>query len=313
MRNPWAQTRARVPVPQPAPSGVQAHRGHHGLAAPKFGPSLGRYRSESQAGLRRGRPFPFGPGAGIGGPEMAAALRADPVPDPASRPCRGRDPSCPSGRRSAGTARAEACRSCRDSSTPPPRCHSASAGATMRPIMVVGIILAAGASSRMGRPKALLPIGAGPLRHARLPDAARRRRRRPRRGGRARARGRSPTAARRRRSAARGSSRTRGATRGNSPRVLAGLAVADRPGVDAVLVHLVDAPLVSPGDRPRGRSTPSSARTLPSCARRSAVATAIRCCSRARSSTNCGAPIRRVGAKGVVRAHAADVCDVSSR
>src|SRR5512137_2717926 len=41
----------------------------------------------------------------------------------------------------------------------PPRCQRAGAGATMPCIMVVGIVLSAGASARMGRPKALLPIG----------------------------------------------------------------------------------------------------------------------------------------------------------
>ena len=114
----------------------------------------------------------------------------------------------------------------------------------MRPIMVVGIILAAGASSRMGRPKALLPIGAdtfvtrvcrtlleagvddlvvvaGPEQEA-IADAL----------------------------AATGLParvvENRRRDEGQLSSVLAGLAVADRPGVDAVLVHLVDAPLVRP-------------------------------------------------------------------
>jgi molybdenum cofactor cytidylyltransferase len=177
----------------------------------------------------------------------------------------------------------------------------------MSPVMVVGIILAAGASSRMGQPKALLPIGqdsfvtrvcrtlleagvddlvvvAGPE-HAAVAEAVRvagltvRVVENPRRDD------------------------------GQLSSVLAGLAVADRPGVDAVLVHLVDAPLVRP----------ETVRAVLDAFRRT-HAPVVRPAVEGRH----GHPVlfsrqvfddlrradRAVGAKAVVRAHAADVCDV---
>jgi molybdenum cofactor cytidylyltransferase len=177
----------------------------------------------------------------------------------------------------------------------------------MRSIMVVGIILAAGASSRMGRPKALLPIGGdtfvtrvcrtlleagiGDLvvvagaEHAAIAaavDGAGLRVRiveNPRRED------------------------------GQLSSVLAGLAVADRPGVDAVLVHLVDAPLVRP----------ETARAVLDAFLRT-HAPIVRPAVGGRH----GHPVlfaRRVfddlrradlaiGAKAVVQAHAAEVCNV---
>lgn len=110
--------------------------------------------------------------------------------------------------------------------------------------MIVGIILAAGASSRMGRSKALLPIGADTFvtRVCRTLLAA----------------GVSDvvvvagaeheaTAAEIARAGlnARVVENTR-RDEGQLSSVVAGLTVADRPGVDAVLVHLVDTPLVRP-------------------------------------------------------------------
>jgi molybdenum cofactor cytidylyltransferase len=177
----------------------------------------------------------------------------------------------------------------------------------MRHIMVVGIILAAGASSRMGRPKALLPIGqdlfvtrvcrtlrdagvddlvvvAGPE-HEAIADAL----------------------------AAAGLParvvENRRRDEGQLSSVLAGLAVADRPGVDAVLVHLVDAPLVRP----------ETARAVLDAYFRT-HAPVVRPAVGGRH----GHPVlfarsvfdqlRRadpgVGARGVVQAHAADVCNV---
>jgi molybdenum cofactor cytidylyltransferase len=173
--------------------------------------------------------------------------------------------------------------------------------------MVVGIILAAGASSRMGRPKALLPIGqdsfvtrvcrtlleagvddlvvvAGPE-HAAVAEAVR---------------------------VAGLTVRVVGNPRrddGQLSSVLAGLAVADRPGVDAVLVHLVDAPLVRP----------ETARAVLDAFRRTHAPVV-----RPEAGGRHGHPVlfsRRVfddlrradpavGAKAVVRAHAADACDV---
>lgn len=177
----------------------------------------------------------------------------------------------------------------------------------MRPVMVVGIVLAAGASSRMGRPKALLPIGgdtfvtrvcrtlldggvddlvvvagaeheavAAAVAEAGLP--------------------------------ARIVENTR-RDEGQLSSVLAGLAVADRPGVDAVLVHLVDAPLVLAG----------TARAVLEAFLRTR-APIVRPAVNGRH----GHPVlfaRRVfddlrradpgvGAKAVVRAHAAEICDV---
>jgi len=177
----------------------------------------------------------------------------------------------------------------------------------MRSIMVVGIILAAGSSSRMGRPKALLPIGqdlfvtrvcrtlrdagvddlvvvAGPE-HEAIADAL----------------------------AAAGLParvvENRRRDEGQLSSVLAGLAVADRPGVDAVLVHLVDAPLVRP----------ETARAVLDAYFRT-HAPVVRPAVGGRH----GHPVlfarsvfdqlRRadpgVGARGVVQAHAADVCNV---
>jgi CTP:molybdopterin cytidylyltransferase MocA len=110
--------------------------------------------------------------------------------------------------------------------------------------VVVGIILAAGASVRMGRPKALLPIGGDTFvtrvcrtlldagvddlvvvagaEHEAIAEAV----------GLAGLPARIVENPRR--------------EEGQLSSVLTGLAVADRPGVDAVLVHLVDAPLVRP-------------------------------------------------------------------
>jgi CTP:molybdopterin cytidylyltransferase MocA len=177
----------------------------------------------------------------------------------------------------------------------------------MRSIMVVGIILAAGASSRMGRPKALLPIGndvfvtrvcrtlldagigdlivvAGAEHDdiaAAVDEAGLRARvvENPRR------------------------------EEGQLSSVLTGLAVADRPGVDAVLVHLVDAPLVRP----------ETARAVLDAFLRT-HAPIVRPAVGGRH----GHPVlfargvfdelRRadpaIGAKAIMRAHAAEVCNV---
>ena len=177
----------------------------------------------------------------------------------------------------------------------------------MPPMLVVGIILAAGASSRMGRPKALLPIGddtfvtrvCRTLLEAGVDDLI----------------------------VVAGDERTAVAEavagaglpvrivenprreEGQLSSVLAGLAVADRPGVDAVLVHLVDAPLVRP----------DTVRAVLDAFRRS-HAPVVRPSVGGRH----GHPVlfaRRVfddlrradpsvGAKAVVRAHAEDAADV---
>jgi molybdenum cofactor cytidylyltransferase len=174
--------------------------------------------------------------------------------------------------------------------------------------MIVGIILAAGASSRMGRPKALLPVGddvfvtrvcrtlldagvddlivvagaehadiAAAIREAGLPARVVEN---PRRQD------------------------------GQLSSVLTGLAVADRPGVDAVLVHLVDAPLLRP----------ETARAVLDGFLRTR-APIVRPAVGGRH----GHPVlfaRRVfddlrradpstGAKAVVRAHAAEVCNIA--
>ncbi len=111
--------------------------------------------------------------------------------------------------------------------------------------MVVGIILAAGSSTRMGRAKALLPIGddtfvtrtCRTLLAAGLDDVVV-------------VAGADVEGVRAAVAGAGLSARVIENTRraeGQLSSVLAGLAVADRPGVDAVLVHLVDAPLVGPG------------------------------------------------------------------
>ena len=109
--------------------------------------------------------------------------------------------------------------------------------------MVVGIILAAGASSRMGRPKALLPIGPDvfvtrlcrTLASAGIDDtvvvtgAASREI-----GDAIRAAGLQPRLV-----------ENPAPERGQLSSLLVGLGVADKPGVEAVLVSLVDAPLVA--------------------------------------------------------------------
>lgn len=108
--------------------------------------------------------------------------------------------------------------------------------------MIVGIVLAAGASSRMARPKALLPIGTDTfvtrvvrtLAAAGLDDVVI-------------VTGDQTEAVRSAVAEAGLRARTIENPRraeGQLSSVLAGLAIADRPGVDAVLVHLVDIPLV---------------------------------------------------------------------
>jgi molybdenum cofactor cytidylyltransferase len=120
----------------------------------------------------------------------------------------------------------------------------ASGRATIGIEMVIAIVLAAGASSRMGRPKALLPVGAetfvsrvcrvltdggigdvivvvGPE-TAGVPDELERA------GIRARV------------------VENPWRDQGQLTSLQVGLAAADRPGVEAVLVHLVDAPLLAP-------------------------------------------------------------------
>lgn len=91
--------------------------------------------------------------------------------------------------------------------------------------------------------------------------------------------------------------------------VLAGLAVADRPGVEAVVVHLVDAPLVAAGtvravvdafrrtQAPVVRPVVNGRHGHPVLFARS-VFDELRCADPA------------IGAKAVVRAHRAEVCDV---
>ncbi|MFO7694128.1 MAG: nucleotidyltransferase family protein [Vicinamibacterales bacterium] len=173
--------------------------------------------------------------------------------------------------------------------------------------MVVGIILAAGASTRMGRPKALLPIGADTfvtrvcrsLLDGGVDDLVV-------------VAGAEHEAV----AAAVASANLRARVVENTRRqegqlssVLAGLAVADRPGVDAVLVHLVDAPLVLPG----------TARAVLDAFQRTHAPIV-----RPDVGGRHGHPVlfarcvfddlRRadpdVGAKAVVRAHAAEVCNV---
>jgi molybdenum cofactor cytidylyltransferase len=173
--------------------------------------------------------------------------------------------------------------------------------------MIIGIILAAGASSRMGRPKALLPLGGGTfvtrlcgtLTAAGLDDVI-------------------VVAGADLDAVASAVSRAGLSARiienprrheGQLSSVLAGLAVADRPGVEAVVVHLVDAPLVSAG----------TVRAVVDAFRRTR-APIVRPVIHGRH----GHPVlfardvfdelRRadpaIGAKAVVRAHAADACDV---
>ena len=190
---------------------------------------------------------------------------------------------------------------------PPPRCHRARAGDTMPPIMVVGVILAAGASSRMGRPKALLPVGVDTfvtrvcrtLLEAGVDDVV------------------VVAGAEHEAIAEAVVSAGLPARIVENPRrdegqlssVLAGLAVADRPGVDAVLIHVVDAPLVRP----------DTVRAV-----LDAFLTTHAPVVRPEVGGRHGHPVlfaRRVfddlrradpavGAKAVVRAHAAGICNV---
>jgi molybdenum cofactor cytidylyltransferase len=120
------------------------------------------------------------------------------------------------------------------------------AGVDENDTMVPAIILAAGASSRMGRPKALLPDASGTPFVARLARAlldggaedlivvvA------PSTGHRI---GEALAAA----GVAARLAVNADPSRGQLSSILTGLAVADHPGVQAVLVHLVDQPFVDP-------------------------------------------------------------------
>ena len=177
----------------------------------------------------------------------------------------------------------------------------------MRPIMVVGIILAAGASSRMGRPKALLPIGddvfvtrvCRTLLEAGVDDLV------VVAGAEHDAVAAAVDGAGLRVRVVENPRREEG----QLSSVLTGLAVADRPGVDAVLVHLVDAPLV----RPETARAVLDAyfRTHAPIVRPAVGGRHGHPVLFARSVFD---ELRRadpsVGARGVVQAHAADVCNV---
>ena len=133
----------------------------------------------------------------------------------------------------------------------------------LRSSVIPAVVLAAGMSTRMGRPKALLPLTG--RRHVRRRASSARfsrpastmswwcsgTRRTPSR------RASAATAASRR-----ASSSTRRTRPGSSRRCCAGLNAIDRPGVTAMLLTLVDVPLVSPAtvravvDRYRRRSAP---------------------------------------------------------
>ena len=178
----------------------------------------------------------------------------------------------------------------------------------MPDLMIVGIVLAAGASSRMGRPKALLPLGEDTFlsRVCRTlaeggvddlvviagPEAADVERELDRAGVCARV----VENARR--------------DQGQLTSLQAGLAVADRPGVDGVLVHLVDVPLVAPGTvravvEAFGRTRAPIVR--PSVGGRHGHPVVF-----GRSIFDeLRAADPAVGAKAVVRAHAADALDVA--
>jgi len=173
--------------------------------------------------------------------------------------------------------------------------------------MIVGIILAAGASSRMGRPKALLPLGGETfvscvcrtLTAAGVDDVV----------VVAGAELEAVTSAVHRAGLSARIIENPRRDEGQLSSLLAGLAVADRPGVEAVVVHLVDAPLVAAG----------TVRAVMDAFRRTR-APVVRPIIHGRH----GHPVlfargvfdelRRadpsVGAKAVVRAHAADACDV---
>jgi molybdenum cofactor cytidylyltransferase len=174
--------------------------------------------------------------------------------------------------------------------------------------VIPGVVLAAGASSRMGRPKALLPVRSGEsflarivatLRTAGVEDVV------VVLGAEAETIAASPeVAALDARLIANPDH-----ARGQLTSVIAALAVVDRPGVRAMLVTLVDVPLVSPATVEAVLET-----------YRRTLAPVVRPAKGARH----GHPVifdRRlfgelraadpaVGARAVVRAHAAEIVDV---